>query len=369
MTPGARIAAVIEILEKIELSKSPADDIVSSYVRSRRFIGSSDRRNIVGSVYRVLRRRARLDWLSETSSPRARTITDLFSSNHNSKSEVTSLFNGEGYAPHPLTNEEFLLLEKLKNKSFENTDYPKQIRAELPDWIAKILTKYWQSNFLVEAAALNRPASINLRVNTLKSNSEHALKVLRNDKIVAHATSISPTGLKLNSRINLRNSTAFKNGFIEIQEEGSQLIAALVDTKPNLKTIDLCAGAGGKTLALAAIMNNSGPLISCDTHLKRLKKLKPRLKRGGITNISIYHLSGGDDPFYSDHASTAERVLVDVPCSGSGAWRRTPAQKWQITEERLKELIQLQKTIMRQATQLVSVGGRLIYATCSILPN
>jgi 16S rRNA (cytosine967-C5)-methyltransferase len=176
-------------------------------------------------------------------------------------------------------------------------------------------------------------------------------------------------GLRVKGRINLQASTAFKGGFIEIQDEGSQLVAALVATKADMKTIDLCAGGGGKTLALSAAMKDGGPLIACDTDLDRLKKLKPRLRRSGVSNVTRHHLIGDNDPFYTEHALTAERVLTDVPCSGSGAWRRAPAQKWRLTPERLSELITLQQKIMNQAAALIIPGGRLIYATCSVLPD
>jgi len=369
MTPGARIAAAIEILEKIERSSSPAEDVVSSYLRGRRYIGSKDRRNITDRIYGIQRQEARLDWLSGMSIPRMRVIVDLCLIKQISKNEIISLFDGKGYSPKPLVMDEIELLDTIKGKSFENAAYPPQIKAELPNWLAEILSAYWGNNFQNEAWALNQPASLNLRVNTIKGDRKRTLQILQKDKISAIATPFSPLGLKVKDRINLRASSAFKDGFIEIQDEGSQLVAALVETKANLKTIDLCAGSGGKTLALGAAMKDGGPLIACDVDLHRLKKLKPRLRRSGLTNISRHHLSGNNDMFYKKHTLSAERVLVDVPCSGSGAWRRTPAQKWRLNRDQLKALIALQKKIMEQAADLVIPGGRLIYATCSVLPD
>ena len=222
---------------------------------------------------------------------------------------------------------------------------------------------------MIESQALNQPGSLDLRINTLKGDCTRALQVLQKDQIEANPTAFSPLGLRVKGRVNLQASTAFKGGFIEIQDEGSQLVAALVATKADMKTIDLCAGGGGKTLALSAAMKDGGPLIACDTDLDRLKKLKPRLRRSGVSNVTRHHLIGDNDPFYTEHALTAERVLTDVPCSGSGAWRRAPAQKWRLTPERLSELITLQQKIMNQAAALIIPGGRLIYATCSVLPD
>jgi len=368
MTPGARIAAAIEILEKVERSNSPADDVVSSYLRGRRYIGSKDRRAITGRVFDVLRRLARLDWHTAEPSPRMRVIADLKLNDRQADDAISALFDGEGYAPSTLTSEEAALLDKLKDQSFDEADYPTAIAAELPDWLTEILVAQWGDNFLTEATALNQPASLDLRVNTLKGDCARALQVLQKDKIEAEPTAHSPLGLRLKGRVNLQASTAFKGGFIEIQDEGSQLIALLVDTKADMKTIDLCAGSGGKTLALGAAMKDGGPLIACDLDEDRLKKIKPRLRRAGISNVTRHHLTGDDDPFFAEHAATAERVLADVPCSGSGAWRRAPAQKWRLTPERLEELVTLQQKIMNQAADLVIPGGRLIYATCSVLP-
>ncbi len=369
MTPGARIAATIEILEKIQRSGSPAEDVVSAYIRGRRYIGSKDRRAITDRVFHILRRQARLNWLIGENGSRASVIADLLLSDRTSREEFSIIFNSEGYSPTELTKDELKLLAKLKDTSFKDISYPQQIKAELPEWIAKKLSPIWGVNFLSEAIALNQPAPLDLRVNTLKGDCARALMVLQKDHIEAEPTTLSPFGLRIKNRVNLQASTALKGGFVEIQDEGSQLIALLVETKADMKTIDLCAGAGGKTLALGAVMKDGGPLIACDTDEERLKKLKPRLRRGGVSNVTRHLLTNDNDPWYDQHATTAERVLIDVPCSGSGAWRRAPAQKWRLTAERLKELIDLQKKIMNKAVDLIPSGGRLIYATCSILPD
>ena len=369
MTPGARIAAAIEILEKIEHSSSSGEDLVTAYLRSRRFIGSKDRRYITELIFGIQRRKARLDWITGVKEPRIRVIADLFLLKHITKTELTKLFNGKGYSPNKLITKELKLLDQITDKSFENIDYPPEIATELPDWIAAILIEYWGINFKNEARALNHPASLNIRVNTIKGDCELTLQILKKDNIKFNPTKFSPMGLRVEGRTNLRTSTAFKGGFIEIQDEGSQLVAALVDTKANMKTIDFCAGSGGKTLALGAAMKDGGPLVACDVDPGRLKRLKPRLRRSGLTNVTIHHLLGDNDPFFENHKLTAERVLIDVPCSGSGTWRRTPSLKWRLTEHKLQEIIALQQKIMRQSADLVIKGGRLIYATCSVLPD
>jgi len=365
MTPGARVAAAIEILEKVERSNSPADDVVSSYIRGRRYIGSKDRRAITGRVYDVLRKQARLDWHSNSPVPRSRVIADLAFAGE----DIGKMFTGDGYSPAVLNDEETALLDTLTDKSFADADYPNAIKAELPEWIADILSVQWGARFLEEADAFNQPASLDLRVNTLKGDCARALQVLQKDKIEAEPTALSPIGLRLKGRVNLQASTAFKGGFIEIQDEGSQLIALLVDTKADMKTIDFCAGGGGKTLALGAQMKDGGPLIACDLDEERLKRMKGRLRRGGVSNVTRHPITGADDPWFAENAQTAERVLADVPCSGSGAWRRAPAQKWRLTPERLEELVGAQRDIMNQAAELVIPGGRLIYATCSVFPS
>ena len=369
MTPGARIAAVIEILELLDKSIFTTESPISGYFRSRRYIGSSDRKDITEKIFRIMRRRARLNWLSGYDTVRGRVITDLFFSNGKSEDLVKALFNEKKYNPLPLNDEENSLFAKLKIQSFSSENYPPEVEAELPKWIFNILIKQWKSNFGFEIAAFNRPAQICLRVNTMKDSLRNTQKRLLKDKIITEATNLSPIGLKLKVRENLSKSFALKNGLIEIQDEGSQLIAALVDSKPNHKTIDLCAGAGGKALALGAAMKNTGLIIACDTNSKRLNKIKPRIKRSGLKNISIYHIKNNNDAFFSEHAQTSNRVLIDVPCSGSGTWRRAPEKKWKITKTILSDLISTQKTLMQQAAQLILTGGRLIYSTCSVLPK
>ena len=370
MTPGARIASAIEVLDKIESNCAPSEDIISSYVRGRRYIGSKDRKAIITLIFKVIRSKSRLDWLiGEPSSARLRVLASLFLIDQVSVAEINGFFSGIAYSPAKLSKDERKLLKILDLKEFMNEDYPLHVEVETPKWLTKILLNKWGENFKYEMSGLNERACIDLRVNTLKCNCTKAIEILKKDKIHANSTNLSPIGLRVMDRANLQSTTAYKAGFIEVQDEGSQIISALVDTKANIKTIDLCAGGGGKTLALAAIMKDGGPLIACDTDFKRLKNIKPRTKRAGVTNVTIHHLTNENDNFYHIHKNSAERVLADVPCSGSGSWRRAPMQKWKLSEERLNNFIEVQRRILLQASDLLVNGGRLIYSTCSVLPG
>ncbi len=369
MTPGARISAVIELLDKIDRSYSQADEVVSSYVRGRRYIGSKDRRFIYETVYSMLRHTAYLNWWTRSGSSRDKVIAYLARIESMSSRDLKQLFDGRGYSPAPLSSTEMVSIITKSCQPAEDPDLPSWVQAEFPEWLYAGMTSYWGNSFITEAQALNMPAPVDLRVNILKASCNGALDILKNDGLVAEPTPLSPIGLRLSARCNLQMTTALKGGFVEIQDEGSQLIALLADAKAGHKTIDFCAGSGGKTLALAAAMKDGGPLHACDTDKSRLKKLAPRLKRSGVTSVSWHHLTGPEDPWLQEHRASAERVLVDVPCSGSGAWRRAPASKWRLTADALQRYTAMQAVILDQASLLVKPGGRLIYATCSVLPQ
>ena len=370
MTPGARINGVIELLDKIDRSFFQADEVVSGYFRGRRYIGSTDRRFIAETIYSMLRCTARLNWWTNTGSPRERVIAYLTRVESIPAGDLQKLFDGKKYNPTPLNSAELGMIKNVSSQIAEiDTAMPDWVAAELPEWVYDGMASYWGQNIDDEAKALNMPAPVDLRVNTLKASCTDAITTLKNDGLAAEPTPYSPLGLRLSARQNLQSTTAFKRGFIEIQDEGSQLIALLVDAKANQKTIDFCAGGGGKTLALAAAMKDGGPLLACDTDKSRLDKLEPRLKRAGVGNVSRHYLDGPEDPWLREHNLSAQRVLIDVPCSGSGTWRRAPASKWQLTACALQRYIVLQARILDEASQLVKPGGRLVYATCSVLPQ
>jgi len=367
MTPAARIAAVIEILESVDGTARPGDEVVTAYFRSRRYIGSKDRRAIAERVFAIERRRARLDWWTNSDDKRARVIADLALSDGLAPDGIAALFSGEHYSPAPLSPEEEVLVQRLTGKAIETDEMPLGVRLETPDWLAEKLQATWGEDTAAEMAALNQPAPLDLRVNTLKGKRDDAIARLAEDDIAAEPTPLSPIGLRVESRANVMASRAYKDGLVEIQDEASQIAALLTATKADRLTVDLCAGAGGKTLALAAMMKDGGPLIACDTESRRFSRMNPRLERAGVSNVTRKLIKNLDDPFLDSLRARAERVLVDAPCSGAGAWRRNPNARWKLTPERLDQLIAEQRRILAAAAQLVKPGGRLIYVTCSVL--
>jgi 16S rRNA (cytosine967-C5)-methyltransferase len=372
LTPAARIAATIEVLEKTQSSNSPADEVVSAYFRGRRYIGSKDRRDISQRVYDIQRRGARLGWWTEASDSRATVIAHLALAEKTSGDGIKQLFSGEGYAPPRLTADEAALVGRLAGRDLDDPSMPAAVRLEVPDWLMDDLGEQFGENLEAELAALNRPAPLDVRVNLLKGDRAGALELLRDEGINAEPTPISPIGLRIGGRVNLHSSTAYRGGFVEPQDEASQIAALLCDTKADRLTIDYCAGAGGKTLALAASMKDGGPLVACDTDQTRLRRIKARARRAGVSNVTVKCITGGNGGGNGGgldrYQGAAERVLVDAPCSGSGAWRRNPAAKWKLTPERLRQHVRAQSEILAAAAPLVAPGGRLIYATCSVLP-
>jgi 16S rRNA (cytosine967-C5)-methyltransferase len=216
-------------------------------------------------------------------------------------------------------------------------------------------------------AALNALASIDLRVNLLKADWETARRALAAEGVAAEPTPWSPVGLRLAERVPLGGLSAFKEGLVEVQDEGSQITALLADARPGMRVVDFCAGAGGKTLALAAGMANRGKLVACDVSAHRLERAVRRLRRAGVGNAERRVLTSERDKWVKRHAGGFDRVLIDAPCLGTGTWRRNPGDKWRVTPEDLASLIVRQQEILRSAARLVRPGGRLVYATCSVL--
>ena len=369
MTPAARIASAIEVLEKVDASSRPADEVVTSYFRGRRYIGAKDRRAIAERVFRIERRRAHLNWWTGTSAPRARVIAELALEEGLTSESAEQIFGGGRFAPLPLSAEERALVERLAGCALDDPEMPSPVHLELPDWLAEKLQALWGDRMPEEMAALNTPAPLDLRVNTLKTTSAEAQARLADDGIETRPTKLSPWGLRVTGRASVTTSHAFREGLVEVQDEGSQIAALLTGAKADRLTVDLCAGAGGKTLALAAMMKDGGPLIACDTEAPRIKRMEARLARAGISNVTRKLIARLDDPWLTTLLGRAERVLVDAPCSSSGAWRRNPGARWRLTPDRLAALVIEQRRILATAAKLTRPGGRLIYVTCSVLPD
>jgi 16S rRNA (cytosine967-C5)-methyltransferase len=240
------------------------------------------------------------------------------------------------------------------------------VRANYPEWLDPLLAARFGDRLGDEVAALNEPAPFDLRVNTLKASREDAHAALRADGIEAEPTPLSPLGLRLPRRRPLGGLGSFERGLIEVQDEGAQVVSLLVDARPGMRVVDCCAGAGGKTLALAAAMGNRGWLAALDVST-RINRAEPRLRRAGAEIAALRLIRPRDDPWFAEHAASADRVLLDAPCTRLGAWRRDPAARWSLTPRELEHRTAVQRRILNVACRLVRPGGRLVYATCSLL--
>lgn len=375
MTPAGRIEAAIELLGLIETPLRPADQVASEYFRGHRYIGSKDRRAISDFLYGIVRRRAHLDWwLAETGAenielPRARMIATLVLVEGMTADAIETLFNGRQYHPKEPSEAERRLARALERHTLDHPRQPAWVRYEVPEWLFPRLVARFGARLDQELRALQAEAPLDLRVNALKATREEAIAALAEETIRPEPTPLSPIGLRLAERVNIAGTKAFQNGLIEVQDEGSQLASLLTDARPGQRVCDFCAGAGGKTLALAARMANRGSIIALDVRAGRVARASQRLRRAGVHNVTRRVLEGQRDPWVKHHKAGFDRVLVDAPCTGCGTWRRNPDAKWNLRAKDLAELVVLQADILDSAARLVKPGGRLVYATCSLLPE
>jgi 16S rRNA (cytosine967-C5)-methyltransferase len=373
MTPAARIQATLEVLQEITDTPRPADAIVSAYFRARRFIGSHDRADISTRLYAILRHQARLDWWmgrqSMAPEPRLRLLAWLALGEKLKLKIIGELCSGGKYAPEALEEPERVILRKLEGSTIEHPDMPEEILAECPPDSVTALKEKFGKNFMREMRAMQEPATLDLRINPLKTTREEILQALKELGFKAQACALSPWGVRVFERPSLNALPMLKNGLVEIQDEGSQMVALVVGAKPGERVVDFCAGAGGKTLAIAATMENKGKIIACDVMEGRLKRSTERFRRAGLHNIETRILSSERDPWVKKHKGEFDRVLADAPCSGSGTWRRNPDARWRPLGPGLEKLLKTQAEILDSAARLVKAGGALIYATCSLLPD
>jgi 16S rRNA (cytosine967-C5)-methyltransferase len=380
MTPGGRAAAAIEILDLVHARKAPADRLANDYFRARRFIGSKDRTAVSALVYGVLRKRAQLEWwLARVREGAARVP---FSPNGRSwvlaylaivegwnEGRIQHAFTGERYDPAPLAPHEVASVAALAGRSIDHPEQSEWVRFNLPPWAAERFASRYGDTARDEMAAMGSEAPLDLRVNVLKAKREDVRRALKEAGIATAYTTLSPWGLRAEERANLMATETYKAGLVEIQDEGSQLVALLVDAKPGMRVCDFCAGAGGKTLAIAATMENKGHIVACDTSEKRLAGATTRLRRAEVHNVERRLLESERDGWVKKHKGAFDRVLVDAPCTGTGTWRRNPDARWTLVKEEIAELTAKQARILESAARLVKPGGRLIYATCSVLPE
>lgn len=369
MTPAGQLAAAIDLLSLIEGDSRPADAVANHFFRTRRFIGGGDRRAVSSLVWGVLRTRRHLGWWLDycraPQTPRLLlAVQALFSGQTPNK--IAAAFVAGRYGPPPLQAEEMAVLEKLSTRTLEHPDMPEAVKFEVPDWILPRLRAQFGTTLAAEMQAMKEPASLDLRVNLLKSDQDSALRALASEGLTAQKTTYSPWGLRLKNRQSVTSGKAFQEGLVEIQDEGSQLIAFILDAQPGMRVADFCAGAGGKTLAIAMGMANKGHIVACDVSEPRLEGAIKRLRRAGVHNAERHLLESGDK-WVKRQAQKFDRVLVDAPCTGTGTWRRNPDARTHLREQDLLELVAKQAEILDRAEKLVKPGGRLVYATCSVL--
>jgi 16S rRNA (cytosine967-C5)-methyltransferase len=375
VTPGARAEAAIALLAAIGEKKAPADDLVADYFRRHRFAGAKDRAAISELIYGVLRFRAGLDWWIARSgrglepSARARALAALLLIEERSAAQVARDWDGDRFRPDPLSGAERRFADAVEGKTLADRAMPEAARGNYPDWLGPVLAASLGRDMAREMAALLEPAALDLRVNSLKGEREAVRAALARQGIEAARTKLSPLGLRLFDRVPLGQLDLFRSGAIEVQDEGSQLASILVAARPGMRVVDFCAGAGGKTLALAASMENRGHLVACDISAARLERATERVRRAGVSIVQRKPLASARDPWVKRHAHGFDRVLVDAPCTGTGTWRRNPDAKWRLAPSDLAELTALQADILDSARRLVKPGGRLVYVTCSLLKD
>ena len=370
MTPSARLAASVDLLSEIKtLSRKPADAIASDFFRERRYIGGGDRRAVSSLVWDVMRSWYRLSWhlslAGAEPTPRLLAGACLLFQGTTLK-ELTEQFADGRFCAGALSLSERNVLTRLKTGALVTETMPLSVRCEIPDWLLPELQQTFGETLEQELTALSETASLDMRVNILRTTREEAQSALRQEGFLTTPTPLSPWGLRFKGRVSVTSTAPFKDGRIEIQDEGSQLVAAALDPAPEMRVLDYCAGAGGKTLALAMMMQNKGHIAACDVSEKRLTGAVKRLRRAGVHNVERHLLVSGDK-WTKRRAGSFDRVLVDAPCSGTGTWRRNPDARLRLTQVDIDELLEKQAAILDKAAALVKPGGRMVYATCSIL--
>ncbi|MES2742240.1 MAG: RsmB/NOP family class I SAM-dependent RNA methyltransferase [Pseudomonadota bacterium] len=354
--PPAILANTEEVLREILRFTAPADSTLSRYFRDHPRLGARERGAVAEGIYAVLRNKSFFaDFAEAGSGPTMRRLT------------ILGLAEAMGAdALGGLTEEETEWLTRINQ--IDRTLMQPAMRANMPKWLFdKLIDQYGEQETMLLADALNAPAPLDLRVNSLKANREEVMATLAEAPILSTPTPYAPLGLRVVKKPSLQNLPLFKSGAIEVQDEGSQLLSQIVGAKRGEMVVDFCAGAGGKTLALGALMRNTGRLYAFDVSEKRLAKLKPRMARSGLSNVHPVLIAHEKDAKIKRLAGKIDRVLVDAPCSGLGTLRRNPDVKWRQKVEAIAEMQEKQAAILAGAARLVKGGGRLVYATCSLL--
>ena len=364
MTPGARLAAAIEVVTDIDQHRRPAPDALKAWGLTHRFAGSGDRAAIAGLVYDALRRRASSAWLMGEATPRAVLLGMLKRERGLDADAIAQLASGTGHSPPPLADTERAALDRGFNEGA-----PPHVAGDYPEWLDPYFARVFGSERAEEVAALGSRAPLDLRVNTLKTDRDAAAASLAD--LAPEPTRWSPYGLRVRHKADAKSPAvhvepAFLKGQIEVQDEGSQLAALFARARPGEQVLDLCAGGGGKTLALAAALENKGQLYATDDDKRRLAPIHDRLARSGARNVQVRTpKSVGTE--IDDLKGRMDLVLIDAPCTGIGAWRRNPDAKWRVRPGALEQRVKEQSELLDHAMELVKPGGRIAYITCSVL--
>lgn len=376
MKPQARIQALIDIYDQIQSNdRVPMDTVVGDYMRHRRYIGSKDRANIAERAYNVMRHYARLGWWicnhGTDDNGRTRALGWLALGEQSDQKYIEGLFDGSQYAPEALSDDELSFLSALVGKDMHAKDMSVDVRAECPPLYKDRLMAYFGDDFEEEMAAMLQTATLDLRVNTFLATQEKAQNFLEADGVKTEPTPYSKVGLRCANKAYLSRTKAFNKGWIEIQDEGSQLIAQMSGAQPGMQVLDYCAGAGGKTLAMAAMMERKGRIVAMDNDERRLMKGRERYKKAKVADIiEVRPLSEARHvKWLKRQTDKFDIVLLDVPCTGTGTWRRNPDMRWTVYGPSLDELTAIQAEIMDKTSHAVKPGGVMVYATCSLLPD
>jgi len=362
MRLAGRIAAAMEVLADFQIRHRPAAEALRDWGLSHRFAGSGDRAAIGNLVYDALRHRASIAWRMETDTPRALALGAAVLHGGVEAAGLNDQFSGDRHAPDALSESELAQL-----RSTDLSGAPDWVRADVAQWTAPLFEETFGAAWPEEALALAGRPPLDLRVNTLKAEPDKVARQLA--RLGLARTALAPNGLRIPASAgdrrhpNIQSEEAYRRGRIEVQDEGSQIAAMLVGASAGDQVLDFCAGAGGKTLALAAAMHNKGQIYAYDFDRNRLAAIYERIKRAGVRNVQIR--PPGTDALAGLEASM-DRVLVDAPCSGSGAWRRRPDAKWRLSAEALDKRGSEQKTALAEAAGFVRPGGILVYVTCSL---
>ena len=364
MRLGGRLAGAIDVLADIDARKRPVADALKDWGLAHRFAGSGDRAAIGNIVYDALRMRLSHAWMMDDESPAALAYAVLIRQWGLLTEALATDFSGDRFAPRPLTEAQ---LSALSSRNLD--DAPLHVQGDIPDWIQPSFEACFGEDWLIEAKALTERPTLDLRANTLKAPREKVVKAL--DRTGAVPSHIARNGIRIaagDGAARLPNVTAelsFQKGWFEVQDEGSQIVADLAQPGEHDQVLDYCAGGGGKTLAMAAAMNNKGQVHAYDTDRKRLAPIIERLRRAGTRNVQVHDDAAQLAPL----TEKVDVVLVDAPCTGTGTWRRRPDTKWRLTAKNLEERITQQQEALSQAARFVKPGGSLVYITCSVLPE